>query len=122
MFGDIGEGILDEKGQCIIWLDDIFSETIDIGCTYHVFTQTYGDEQVRITERNPMYFVANGKPYEKFVWEVKAIQRGFDTLRLEKSEEVQVVTQDVIDETYLYLNSLMYNTEKESEEIVNEEY
>ena len=88
MFGDIGEGILDEKGQCIIWLDDIFSETIDIGCTYHVFTQTYGDEQVRITERNPMYFVA----------------------------------QDVIDETYLYLNSLMYNTEKESEEIVNEEY
>ena len=122
MFGDIGEGILDEKGQCIIWLDDIFSETIDIGCTYHVFTQTYGDEQVRITERNPMYFVANGKPYEKFAWEVKAIQRGFDTLRLEKSEEVHVVTQDVIDETYLYLNSLMYNAEKESEEIVNEEH
>lgn len=123
MFGDMGEGILDNTGKCTVWLDEIFSETIDIGCNYHVFTQSYGKDTIRITERNAMCFVAEGTPGERFAWELKAIQKGYDTIRLDEYAGADSFLQiDEIEETYEYLKTLMYNAEKESEEIVNEEY
>lgn len=123
MFGDVGEGILDDTGKCTVWVDEIFSETIDIGCAYHVFTQTYGKDAIRITERNAMYFIAEGTPGERFAWELKAIQKGYDTIRLDEYVETDSSLQaDEIEETYEYLETLMYDAEKESEEIGNEKY
>lgn len=118
VFSDFGEGETDETGTCMIYLDEVFSETVDIECAYQVFLQPYGDGNVYVDERTPVYFVVRGKDNMKFAWEIKAIQKGYDTLRLNKFEEEDgTVESDNLNDTYSYLESFMYNTEKESEEI-----
>ena len=84
MFGDVGEGVLDEDGICYVYLDEIFAETIDTDCTYQVFLQKYGSGDCFIEERNSSYFIVKGTPNMHFGWELKAVQKGYDTTRLEE--------------------------------------
>lgn len=86
MFGDIGEGTIDETGLCYIFLESKFAETISSN-PYQVFLQRYGEGECYISERKPGYFVVTGTPGLTFAWELKAKQSGFDQLRLEKKEE-----------------------------------
>lgn len=112
MFGDIGEGQLDDTGKCFVFLDDIFAETIDTDCTYQVFLQPYGKGECYVTERNTNYFVVEGTENLSFGWEVKAVQRDFDTMRLEEYEEpTSDGVAETLSETETYLNSLLYNVE-----------
>ena len=39
MFGDLGEGVTDENGECCVSLDDVFAETVSTGIEYQVFLQ-----------------------------------------------------------------------------------
>ena len=89
MFGDIGEGETDVTGVCAIWFDDVFAEAIDTECNYQVFLQPYGDGSLYVEERTPMYFKVRGTAWMSFGWEVKAIQKGYDTMRLEEYEDVE---------------------------------
>lgn len=82
-FGDIGEGILDEKGKCIIVIDDIFSETIVTDIEYQVFLQKEGQGDVWIEKKEDTYFEVAGTPGLKFAWELKARQKDFESERLE---------------------------------------
>lgn len=118
MFGDIGEGKIDETGKCYIFLDDIFGETIDTDCVYQVFLQPYGKGECYVTERTSSYFIVEGTENLAFGWELKAIQRDFDTMRLEEYQEQERQETDVLSETYGYLTTLLYNPE--TEEIENE--
>lgn len=112
MFGDIGEGQLDDTGKCFVFLDDIFAETIDTDCRYQVFLQPYGKGECYVTERNTNYFVVEGTENLSFGWEVKAVQRDFDTMRLEEYEEpTSDGVAETLSETETYLNSLLYNVE-----------
>lgn len=113
MFGDIGEGQTDETGVCEIWLDDIFGETIDPDVKYQVFLQNYSEGTLRVTERNSMFFRVEGTPDASFGWELKAVQRDYDTMRLEEYNEPERQDEDPINETYNYLESLLYNVEGE---------
>lgn len=117
MFGDIGEGIIDETGKCYIFLDDIFSETIDTDCMYQVFVQPYGKGECFVSERTSTYFVVEGTENLAFGWELKAIQKDYDTMRLEEYEESQISDVDsVLIETTDYLEKLLYDvTEVENE-------
>lgn len=45
MFGDIGEGTIDETGKCYVYIDDVFAETIDTEVQYQVFLQKYGENE-----------------------------------------------------------------------------
>lgn len=83
-FGDIGEGQLDESGICYVYIDDIFLETIDTGCMYHVFLQKYGEGEAVVSERNGNYFVVTGTPGLSFAWEIKAKQAGYTMERLDE--------------------------------------
>ena len=112
-FGDIGEGKTDETGVCEIWLDDIFGETIDLDIQYQVFLQMYSEGSLRITERNPMFFRVEGTPNASFAWELKAIQKNYDTMRLEEFQEQEETETDYLSETYNYLESLLYDVEGE---------
>lgn len=85
MFGDIGEGVIDETGFCYVFLDPIFAETITT-MQYQVFLQKYGEGDCLVSERNAGYFVVKGEPGLSFGWELKAKQNGYDQLRLEKKE------------------------------------
>lgn len=114
MFGDLGEGKIDETGKCYIFLDDIFAETIDTDCTYQVFLQPYGKGECYVTERTSSYFVVEGTENLSFGWELKAIQKDFDTIRLEEPKENETDSATtVLNETYNYLDSMLYNVESE---------
>ena len=121
LFGDIGEGVIDETGKCYVFLDDIFSETVDISCTYQVFLQPYGEGKCYVEERTSAYFVVAGTENLMFGWEVKCVQKDYDTIRLEEFTKSDKDNLNVtIAETSSYLNSLLYDVE--SEEFLNEEY
>jgi len=83
-FGDIGEGSLDENGECYIFLDESF-----IDCTediYQVFLQAYG-EGTCYPERHSGYFIVKGTPNLKFGFEVKAVQKDRQGIRYKKIDD-----------------------------------
>lgn len=85
LFGDVGEGAIDETGVCYVFLDPVFAESITTN-QYQVFLQRYGQGDCFVTERKPDYFVVQGEPGLSFGWELKAKQKDFDQMRLEKQE------------------------------------
>lgn len=99
IFGDIGEGMIDENGKCFVFLEDIFSETIDTNADYQVFLQKYGNGDCWIAKRTPTYFIVEGTPNISFAWEIKAVQKKYDGYRIEKYDE-----------------EIIYNSLNESEE------
>lgn len=65
-------------------------------------------------ERTSSYFVIEGTEGLSFGWEIKAIQKEYDTMRLEEFQKSETDnTTDVLTETSEYLNSLLYNVESE---------
>ncbi len=86
MFGDLGTGTLDENGEAYISIDDIFSETIKSDIEYYVFLQKQSEDDIWVSEKDTGYFVVKGTPNAKFMWEIKAAQRGFSDRRLEMPE------------------------------------
>ena len=84
LFGDIGEGSTDESGDCYIFLDDVFTETVTTEIEYQVFLQKEGPGDIWISEKTPKYFVVSGTPNLKFAWEIKAKQRDYEYDRMEK--------------------------------------
>lgn len=86
MFGDIGEGTVSDDGLCYVWLDPVFAQTITTD-QYQVFLQRYGAGDCYVKERRGSCFIVEGTPGLSFGWEVKAKQRDYDQLRLEKNED-----------------------------------
>lgn len=87
MFGDIGESILDNDGNCYIFLDDIFSETVNTDCEYQVFLQKEGAGDLWVDAKESAFFIVKGTPNLKFAWEIKVKQRDFEFDRLETFDE-----------------------------------
>lgn len=98
MFGDIGGGITDENGECIVELDDIFLETAAANIEYHVFLQKEGQGDLWVASKESAYFVVKGTPNLKFSWEVKMIQRDYEYERLEEYPNTYEPMQDIKDE------------------------
>lgn len=87
MFGDIGEGVTDENGECYLILDDIFGETVNTSCEYQVFLQKEGPGNLWVSEKNASYFMIKGSPNLKFAWEIKVKQRDYEYERLKPFSE-----------------------------------
>lgn len=83
MFGDIGDGIIDENGEAYIFIDPMFAETVDTLFQYQVFLQKYGAGDCWVEERKPEYFLVKGTPNMKFGWELKAKQFDYSNRRLD---------------------------------------
>lgn len=103
MFGDVGTGQLYENCECIIFLDDIFIETIDSINEYTVFLQKYGQGDLWVDEVNQHYFIVKGTVENlKFAWEVKAKQKDYSMYRLETEAsnnfDVEYIDNDYISE------------------------
>ncbi len=86
MFGDIGEAETDKSGVCYIYLDDIFTETINTGIEYQVFLQKEGQGDLWVDSKETAYFIVKGTPGLKFSWEIKARQLDYEYERLEDTE------------------------------------
>ena len=86
MFGDIGEGTIDDTGECLIDLDDIFSESINSDVEYQVFLQKEGQGDLWVSYKSHLYFIVSGTPGLKFAWEIKVKQKGYEFSRLDETE------------------------------------
>lgn len=83
-FGDIGQGITNENGECIVFIDDVFLETINTKIEYQVFLQKEGQGDLWIDKKEYNYFLVKGTENLKFAWEIKAIQKGYESERLDE--------------------------------------
>ncbi len=88
MFGDIGEAVTDENGECYIHLDGVFAETVSAEIEYQVFLQKEGEGDIWIEEKTPIYFKVKGTRDMKFAWEIKAKQKDFEYERLELEDQL----------------------------------
>lgn len=116
MFGDIGGGILDENGICIVAIDEVFSETVTTDIEYQVFIQKEGIGDIWVDSKESAYFIVKGTPNLKFSWEIKCIQRVSGMMRLEeyrkKETEENTYEQDYMKE--------IENLIKERDELLDE--
>jgi hypothetical protein len=86
MFGDVGEGVIGEDGLCYITLEAVFAQTV-VSNQYQVYLQKYGPGDCWVKERKGAYFIVEGTPGLSFGWEVKAKQRDYDQLRIERYDD-----------------------------------
>lgn len=92
-FGDIGESITDDKGECKVDIDPKFLSAVK--GKYHVFIQPYGDAQLSVS-RYEKYFVVKGTPNTEFSYEIKAVQRDNDI----RFKEVKIAEETEGDAEY----------------------
>lgn len=83
-FGDIGSDKTNKEGYCKIMIDDVFAQTIEDD-DYKVFIQKCGDGDLYV-EKHKDYFEVKGTPNLDFDWELKAIQKDYKDVRLQKKE------------------------------------
>lgn len=84
MFGDLGHGVVNEYGECIVFIDPKFAETVSTECGYYVFITKYGEGNIWIKEKSLNTFTISGTPGLEFDWELKAHQKGYEYDRLKK--------------------------------------
>lgn len=92
-FGDIGESITDDKGECRVDIDPKFLSAVKD--KYHVFIQPYGDAQLSVS-RYEKYFVVKGSPNTEFSYEIKAVQKDND-IRFKEVKIAEETEGDVKD-------------------------
>lgn len=107
MFGDVGAAQIDETGKCLIFIDEKFTQTVDLEYLYDVFLTKYGPGDCYVSERTASYFIVEGAKNLKFAWEIKTIQRDYENLRLEEHERENDDT-DYIYDVSAYMNTLLY--------------
>ena len=86
IFGDIGDGVLDDTGTCLISIDEIMQEATRTDIQYFVFLQKCGRGDCWVEDRQPGYFVVKGTPGLAFSWELKAKQTGYEHIRYNDGE------------------------------------
>lgn len=93
LFGDVGESVV-ENGECVVWIDDIFKETISTDYEYQVFITKYGKGDIWVSERNADYFVVQAENDIRFAWEIKGKRKGYENYRLVEYKEESEIEQD----------------------------
>lgn len=117
MFGDIGEGLTDENGECIVEIGDIFTETVTTRIEYQVFLQKEGRGDLWIEKKEENYFIVHGTPNLKFAWELKAKQKDYEYVNLEEDVDRE---EKLPESPENILNAELETLIKEQEELLNE--
>ena len=84
-FGDLGFGEINEAGECLVYIEDIFLECVNTNAQYHVFTQIYNG-LIKTIERYKTYFIVKGEPGTSFSWELKAKRIEYENNRLDTQD------------------------------------
>lgn len=120
-FGDIGTGKTDERGVCFVSIDDIFQETVNIGVEYSVFLQKEGAGDIWVEEKSSAFFAVRGTPNLSFSWEIKAVQKDYEYLRLDDYSLQDDIADDSIELEYIFDQELE-NYDREMEKLLNEDF
>ena len=83
-FGDVGTTILDNEGYSFVYIDNIFTETVNTNINYHVFLSVYGEGLARVVKRTSTYFIIKGTANIEVGYEIKAKRKGYEDYRLER--------------------------------------
>lgn len=118
-FGDIGFGQLDDNGECIVCIDDIFAETVNINMEYAVFLQKEGQGDLWVDVKEATHFTVKGTPNLKFSWELKMAQKGYEQLRLDDEELTKTSVSDGVDLQTIFDKELE-EYDREMEELTDE--
>lgn len=120
MFGDIGTAATDENGLCYVSIDDVFAETINTEVEYCVFLQKEGPGDIWVETKDTSFFVVKGTANLPFSWEVKAVQRDYEQLRLDDPHLVLRDTEN-LDNTDIeeMFSEELYSYDREMEELYN---
>lgn len=84
-YGDIGENEV-KNGECIIKIDPIFAECVNLSTSYQLFLSPYGKGSIFVSKRTENYFIVKGDDIS-FCWEIKAKRKGCENIRLEEYKE-----------------------------------
>lgn len=120
-FGDIGTAKTDENGVCFISIDDIFQETVNTKIEYTAFLQKEGPGDLWVDEKSSAFFVVKGTPNLSFSWEIKAVQRDFEQLRLDDYNLQAEVPDDSVELAHIFEQELE-DYDREVEELLNEDF
>lgn len=82
VFGDMGTAVVNDDGFCSISVDEIFSEASNCNVEYSVFLQKEGEGDLWVESKEFTHFLVKGTPGLRFSWELKAVQRGYETVRM----------------------------------------
>ncbi|WP_196002019.1 hypothetical protein [Clostridium sp. 1001271B_151109_B4] len=94
-FGDLGFGKINEYGECLLYIDDIFLECVNTNAQYHVFTQVYNGS-IKTIERYKTYVVIKGEPGTNFSWQLMGKRIGYENNRLE-TQEIEIQGENKIE-------------------------
>lgn len=87
-FGDIGRGVV-ANGECVIEIESLFKETVNTNIDYEVFLTPYGKGLIYVDEMTTNSFTVKGDNI-LFAYEIKAKRKGYEDVRLEATEEIEV--------------------------------
>lgn len=122
MFGDCGSSRLNDLGEDIIPIDDIFLETVNTGIEYQVFLQKEGPGDIWVEAKEPQYFSVKGTSNLKYSWEIKAAQKDYEHTRwisdLDNISEDDTNQYDTLIERIQFAE--MQNADKQAEILLRE--
>ena len=88
----IDQSKTDSNGDCIIWFDNKFLQTVNTRYKYKIDVTPLGEfasngklTYVRVVEKTEKYFKVRGTPDTPFDWTITAKQKGYERDRLEKT-------------------------------------
>jgi len=105
-FQDYGSGIMDKNGECFIFLDPIFADTIEAKHEYYIQLTQTSDRNVGYAKKEDGYFVVYGEAGATFDWVISAKQKGYEMDRMEKIDipdeqdfsDIPIINQGNIEE------------------------
>ena len=92
-FADVGSGTVGAEGTVSIFLDPVFFETIETGCSYLVFLTKTSEKSVEWVEKAAGHFTVHGEAGATFDWMACAVQKGYASTRAQP-----VVIQEIKEE------------------------
>lgn len=93
-FGDLGTAITDDTSTVRIGIEPLFNETVNTDIPYQVFVTPYGEGYAWVAERGSNYFVIKSSvPNLEIGYEIKAKRKGYENVRLEIDEHMEVNKQ-----------------------------
>ncbi|WP_278744111.1 phage tail spike protein [Ligilactobacillus agilis] len=93
-FGDLGTAVTDDTSMVRIGIEPLFNETVNTNIPYQVFVTSYGEGYAWVAERGSNYFVIKSSvPNLEIGYEIKAKRKGYENVRLEIDEHMEVNKQ-----------------------------
>lgn len=102
LVSDFGEGVINEDGECIVFLDEVFKELVNTNCTYRVILTAYDENEeftsidLKCIKKNSEYFTVKSNCIGlKFDWSIVAKEKEEEMTRLADTKLTRDLYLDV---------------------------